>query len=238
MSRNRSPGGSPDFDALARIYRWMEWFTFGPWLSKCRLAFLDRLEGRRRALILGDGDGRFSAALLRAHRDIEINAVDASPAMMEELVRHAGQHRRRVRAEVIDARRWTPAADRHYDMVATHFFLDCLTSEEVGQLAHAVRPALVPGAIWLVSEFAIPKGLFGKWLARSIVAALYAAFGVLTGLAVRRLPDYRAALRDAGFEMAEGRRFLGGLLVSEMWRNTGPIPDPVPNVTNMLKSMR
>jgi len=237
MSRNRSPGGPPDFDALARIYRWMEWFTFGPWLSHCRLTFLGRLAGRRRALILGDGDGRFAAALLRAHRDIEINAVDASPAMLNELVHRARQHRRRVRTEVIDARLWTPGADLQYDMVATHFFLDCLTSEEVGQLARVVRPALVPGAIWLVSEFAIPQGPFRKWLARSIVTALYAAFGVLTGLAVRRLPDYRAAMEDAGFEMAEARRFLGGLLVGEMWRNPGPVPDPIPNVTSVLKSM-
>ena len=46
---------------------------------------------------------------------------------------------------------------------------------------------------------------------------LYRAFGLLTGLAVRALPDYDAALCTAGFKLAKKRSWLGGLLVSELW---------------------
>src|SRR6185437_1080687 len=56
---------TPKFDRLARVYRWMEWLSFGPYLSRCRRAFLPQLRDARRALVLGDGDGRFTAALLR-----------------------------------------------------------------------------------------------------------------------------------------------------------------------------
>jgi hypothetical protein len=69
----------------------------------------------------------------------------------------------------------------------------------------------------VVSEFAVPGGVFGRWVARPLVAFLYWAFGVLTGLKVRRLPNWRAALEEAGLVPAAERRWLRGLLVSEMW---------------------
>jgi hypothetical protein len=54
--------------------------------------------------------------------------------------------------------------------------------------------------------------------ARAVIAGLYAAFGVMTGLRVRRLPDYASALEGAGFVLEDRRRLMGGLLVSDVWR--------------------
>ena len=208
---------APNFDRLAGIYSWMEWLSFGPYLARCRGAFLDRMAGRQCALVIGDGDGRFTSKLMGANPDIEVDAVDASAAMLAALVRRAGAAGARVRTEVADARRWRPAGNRPYDLVVTHFFLDCLTTEEVRGLAAAVRPGLRPGALWVVSEFAVPDGGFGRVAAGPLVWALYRAFGVLTGLRVRRLPEYRDALAGAGLRLGESRSFLGGLLVSEVW---------------------
>ncbi len=207
----------PNFDRLARLYRWMEWLSFGPWLARCRRAFLHRATDRCCALILGDGDGRFTASLLRLNSHIEVDAVDASPAMLRELLRRAGHHRPRVRTHHADARQWAPHGDRRYDLVATHFFLDCLTTGEIRRLATTVKPALDPKANWLISEFAVPEGRFGALFARPLVAGLYRAFALLTGLRVRRLPDHHAAMRDAGFIPAGQRTFLHGLLVAEIW---------------------
>jgi hypothetical protein len=99
----------------------------------------------------------------------------------------------------------------------THFFLDCLTEDEVHSLADRLRCALSPSGHWLVSEFAIPQGAFGRWVARPVVWLLYRAFGLLTGLTVRKLPDYASALRAAGFTLLERRSFLRGLLAAEIW---------------------
>ena len=214
---NATANAAPNFDRLASLYRWLEWLSFGPWLAKCRGAFLDHIADRRSALIIGDGDGRFTGTLVRANPGIEVDAVDASPAMLEELMQRAGKCRARIRTQVADARAWEPNGDRRYDLVASHFFLDCLTTEEVERLAATVRAALVPGALWVVSEFAVPNGLFGRLVAGPLVSALYRAFGVLTGLRVRRLPDYPAALTRTGFRRIENRTFLRGLLVSEIW---------------------
>jgi len=207
---------APNFDSLARIYRWMELATFGPWLERCRFAFLGDLAGCRRAAVLGDGDGRFTAQLLRANSAIEIDAVDASAAMVRALLRRAGNNSARVRPHCADARTWQPA-NPPYDLVATHFFLDCLTEDEVRCLAHRLRGALSPSGHWVVSEFAIPEGAFGRWVARPLVWLLYRAFGLLTGLTVRKLPDHASALRAAGFTLRRRRSFLRGLLVAEIW---------------------
>jgi hypothetical protein len=206
----------PDFSSLALIYRWMELATFGPWLHRCRCTFLDQLADRRRALILGDGDGRFTASLLHADPRIQIEAVDASSAMLNELCRRAGPDAIRIRTYLVDARHWRPEGPP-YDLAVSHFFLDCLTAAEIESLAATISKAVRPSANWLISEFAIPPGLFGQLVARPLIRSLYWTFGFLTGLGIRSLPDHRAALRRSGFELIAERNWLGGLLVSELW---------------------
>lgn len=216
-SLSRLAAGKPaNFDRLAGVYRWMEWLSFGPWLHRCRRAFLAEMSGAQRALVIGDGDGRFTAALLRANAGVQVEAVDASAAMLRVLQRRAGPDAARVRACLADARRWMPEP-RGYDLVATHFFLDCLTTDEVRALAERIRPALAADAAWVVSEFAVPRGFYGRLIARPLIAFLYFAFRVLTGLRVRRLPEHCAALQRAGFVLRERRTWLGGLLAAEMW---------------------
>lgn len=215
LGRSAWRGETPNFDRLAPLYRWMEWLSFGPFLWWCRCAFLGEMKGCRRALVFGDGDGRFTARLLRENAGVKVEAIDASPAMLDALLRRAGCHAVRVRTASMDAREWQPATA--CDLIVTHFFLDCLSSGEVQSLVARVRTAAEPGALWIVSEFATPESPFGRWIARPIVSGLYRAFGILTGLRQRRLPDHRAGLRAAGFTLLREKRWLAGLLVSEVW---------------------
>jgi SAM-dependent methyltransferase len=211
----------PNFNPLARLYLAMEALTFGPFLALCRTTFLRDAAEARRALVLGDGDGRFTARLLRVNPNIQVHAIDASSAMLAALTRRARPHAARLSTDQADLRTWEPALPEVYELFATHFFLDCLTTEEVQSLALKLRRIAAPSALWLVSDFAIPQGLFGALIARPIVAALYLVFGLLTGLQVRTLPDHSTALRAAGFSLLHRRKRLGGLLVSELWVGQG-----------------
>jgi len=208
----------PNFDRLARVYRWMEWASFGPFLWWCRCAFLPEMRECRRALVIGDGDGRFTARLLETNQEVQVEAVDASATMLRALVGRAGRHAERVRTICGDAREvLQPTGSASYDLIVSHFFLDCLSTEDVGALARGVRMSATQNAMWVVSEFAVPEGLFGRCVARPVVGGLYWAFGWLTGLRQRRLPEYAAELRAAGFRLVKRRTWLGGLLVSEVW---------------------
>ena len=222
----RTAEPAPNFDRLAGIYQWVEALSFGPWLWRCRWAFPGEMRDRKRALVLGDGDGRFTARLLHENPVVEIDALDGSPVMLTALVRRAGVNRHRVRTQVADLRSWSPQLSarpggRDYDLVVTHFFLDCLTMSEVETLAARVRPLLVDDAVWVVSEFAVPAGWFGRLVAGPVVDFLYRAFGWMTGLQVRELPDYARALNSVGFQLVRRRNWLGGLLVSEVWACAG-----------------
>jgi SAM-dependent methyltransferase len=210
-----------NFDRIARAYRWLEYLSFGLVLERCRFYQLDRddasIRDRRDALVIGDGDGRFLARLLRQNPQIRAEAVDLSPAMLCLLAERAAAEnasdRLTVRCE--DAREFSPSGK--YDLVATHFFLDCLTTEEVLALAKRIVLHLVPGAVWIVSDFAIPRGV-AALPARAIVSSLYAAFRLLTGLQVSKIPRHDEALKQAGFSLADRHEWLGGMLFSELWR--------------------
>jgi ubiquinone/menaquinone biosynthesis C-methylase UbiE len=230
------------FDRIARLYRWMEYLTFGPSLQRCRQHFLSRLTNSTHALILGDGDGRFTARLLAANPTIHIDAVDSSAAMLFQLQRRAATigALARLRTHHTDALRFIPTGS--FDLVVTHFFLDCLDQRQIDQLCAQLAPHLQPQALWLVAEFRIPSGAM-HLPARALVRGLYRAFRLLTGLRTRTLPDYASALTAAGFVLAAQHLSLGGLLTTEVWQReeytpamlppqnprTGSVPDPLPN---------
>lgn len=216
MSTNPSP---PNFDWIAKPYRWLEYGSFGPLLERCRYYFLSDCTQARRALVLGDGDGRFTEQLLLANPAIQVDAVDASAAMLRELQQRsrsigAGQ---RVRIIQADIRTWSPEP-RGYDMVVSHFFLDCLLPLELEELVERVSASLAPQALWLISDFSIPEGGWRRPLARVLVRFLYFAFRVLTKLEVRQLPDYSHILAQRGFLRLRQKTFLGGLLITDLWQ--------------------
>ena len=212
---------TPNFDSLARLYRWMEYLSFGPLLQCCRLRFVDRCCAARQVLILGDGDGRFTARLMAANVTAQVDAVDSSVAMLAALRRRVQALRPGAEGHLhtmqADLRRWSPDRDG-YDLVVSHFFLDCLTEEEVAALVERLRPHLTETSVWLVSEFALPETVWARVPARLLVRCLYLAFSWMTGLRVQRLPEYAMALERHGFVRSQHAQYLGGLLVAEVWK--------------------
>jgi hypothetical protein len=215
-----NPDPAPNFDRLAGPYRWLEYFSFGPFLWRCRVHFLPQLRHCRGALVLGDGDGRFTTELLRSNAQITVHAVDLSATMIQTVERAAKAHSRRLATEIADLRTWSPGLSAGYDLVVSHFFLDCLASGEVAGLAQRLASSVTPGALWVVSDFAVPRTLFGALIARPLVSWLYFAFRWLTGLQIRALPDHAQALTAAGWLLKSERSWLNGLLLSQLWQRT------------------
>ena len=211
----------PNFDRIARPYALLEHLTFGKALHRARTHLLEQLAPCNHVLILGDGDGRFTAALLARYPHLRADAVDLSSAMLAQLSRrvHAADPTASARlcTHHTNALLFTPEPDLRYDLVVTHFFLDCLSEPELNQLCAQIRPHFAPGAAWLLSDFHIPANALRRpatWLVRS----LYLAFRILTGLRTTRLPNYSAALRRIGLTPIARHASLGGILISELWQ--------------------
>jgi ubiquinone/menaquinone biosynthesis C-methylase UbiE len=207
------------FDRLARAYCWMEYFSFGPYLQQCRNLRIAEMASCTRALVYGDGDGRFLAELVRRAPEIRATAVDASSKMLLRLAQRLPPEAQ-VRLLHADALECEPAGfpDAPFDLVVSHFFLDCFNEAEIASLVAHVNGAVEKTALWVVSDFAIPPRKPARLLGTSIVRGLYLAFGLLTGLRTRHLPDHARVMREAGWMLEDRRELLAGLLVSESWR--------------------
>jgi SAM-dependent methyltransferase len=209
----------PNFNLIAHPYRWLEYLTLGKALENCRLHYLPQLLNRRNALILGDGDGRFLSQLLTQNPNLQADAVDTSATMLQ-LLRHrcetaapnAGTRLRTHQANALTTRLEGP-----YDLVVTHFFLDCLIQSELNTLVTRVAPTLAPGALWLISDFRVPHGLM-RLPAKLIIRSLYLAFRILTGLRTTHLPDHATRLTQAGLTCISHQHRLAGLLTTELWQ--------------------
>ncbi len=222
-----------NFDRIAALYRPLEYLTLGRALERCRLHFLPQLRSRTQALVLGDGDGRFLAQLLHQNPTLHADAIDTSAAMLQLLRTRCRAAEPRLRTHQTDALTFAatqPAIP--YDLVVTHFFLDCLTQPEVDLLAARIAPHLAPGALWLVSDFRIPTG---PWAlpARILVRSLYLAFRMLTGLRVTALPDHESALTHAGLTRIAQHRSFAGILTTELWSRAQPV-DPASGPTTSI----
>ncbi len=190
-------------------------------LTRTRTTHLLALSACRSALVLGDGDGRALARLLRANPHLRATAVDSSRAMLRLLAARCAFASHRLTALHADALAFlteTTPTDPPFDLVTTHFFLDCFSEPELARLIPAIRDRLAPGGLWAVSEFRIPSAGPLRLPARILVRTLYLAFRLLTGLRPTRLPDFATLLHRAGLVRIRTQHSLGGLLTAELWR--------------------
>jgi SAM-dependent methyltransferase len=208
----------PNFDLIARPYRWLEYLTLGKALENCRNHYLPQLLGRHRALVLGDGDGRFLAQLLKHNPHLHADAVDTSASMLQLLRQRseAATPSASSRLHTHHTNALTFPLNKTYDLVVTHFFLDCLTQSELNTLIARISPTLTPKALWLISDFRIPSGPM-HLPAKFIVRSLYLTFRILTGLRPTHLPDHATPLTLAGLTRISRQDSLAGLLTTELW---------------------
>ena len=190
---------------IARCYRWLEYAGFGRALEHRREAFLSAVSSVRRALVLGDGDGRALASLLAAAPNAQIDYVDVSAHMLQLARQRAGSARVAYRN---DDALTTPLPTAECDLIVTHFFLDCFDEGDQARLIERVARAATPQAKWLVSEFRKP-GL--------LVSLLYLFFRAATGLEMRRLVDHHPLFLHHGFRLLRSEFAWRGLLASELW---------------------
>jgi ubiquinone/menaquinone biosynthesis C-methylase UbiE len=112
---------------------------------------------------------------------------------------------------------WNPPAER-YDLVATHFFLDCFPREQLAEVIKTLQRAARPGGWWLVSDFQIPRTGLRRLRAQIIHRLMYGFFRVVTKLPASALVSPQPFLRQSGFVRVRHAEFDWGLLCAELWK--------------------
>lgn len=214
------------FDRLARHYRWMEAVLAGGILQHCRTAFIDQVEEPGSALLLGEGNGRYLSPFLQLNRSTRVVCVEQSARMIscaKRALQRQGIDSARVEFIQADLLTWDAPAET-FDLIVSHFFLDCFTEAQLRVLVPRIAAAGRGDCVWIVSDFQIPEAGFWELRARVVHKLMYAFFHFATGLPARRLTQPDALLADVGFELARRVTAQRGLLRSDQWvrRQTGP----------------
>jgi ubiquinone/menaquinone biosynthesis C-methylase UbiE len=207
------------FDALAPHYRWMELVLAGNKLQRCRTRFLREISNANNVLILGEGNGRFLAECRRQLPQARITCVDASTRMLalaQARVQRCGLRLAGIEFIHADALTWTPQG-HDYDLIVTHFFLDCFRTEQLKPLVSKLAAAASTHARWLLADFQAPSAGFSRCRAQLILWTMYRFFRVATRLPARELISPDEFLRQSGFTLRERRVSEWGLLHSDLW---------------------
>src|ERR1700740_2505527 len=103
--------------------------------------------------------GAFCSTCWQSISGLHADVVDSSRSMLAILkrrVRRSGGEK--IRLHLADGLEWEPSGViGQYDLIVSHFFLDCFFPHQLEQLIDRVLPHAQPGAQWVVSEFAVPR---------------------------------------------------------------------------------
>ncbi|MEP6698566.1 MAG: class I SAM-dependent methyltransferase [Verrucomicrobiota bacterium] len=207
------------FDGIARWYRSLEWMAFRDELQHCRVACLGQIVTPRRALIVGEGDGRFLHQFLSKYPATEIDCLDASEQMLQlarERIRDL-PGRERVRFLHRDTESWAPPQN-YYDLLVTHFVLDCFSEVQSPEIVEKLARAATDNASWLLADFCVPSAGFARLRARLWLAVMYKFFRLIARIPATRLIDPTRYLRAERFGLSGQELFRRGMLKSELWR--------------------
>jgi ubiquinone/menaquinone biosynthesis C-methylase UbiE len=208
------------FDTIAPWYRALERIAFGNDLQRCRVACLGEITAPRRALIVGEGNGRFLCELLRLHPEVEVDCIDASARMLqlarERIERELPERASRVWFLQQDITAWS-MPELHYDLIVTHFVLDCFPKAALTGIVRKLARAATHDVNWLLADFCIPAKGMARLHAMLWLVAMYLFFRFAARIQAKELIDPTPLLRAEGFALKRQRFFRKGMLKSEIW---------------------
>lgn len=220
-----------NFNRLAPFYQTLESVCAGKKMHRCRVAFLEALPAAEHVLLLGEGPGRSLLEYGQRFPAARITCVDGSAAMLDR-ARRQGRHLSAFRARVhfvhADLENWLPPESR-YDLVVTHFFLDCFRREQLPPLIRKIARAARPAANWLVADFQLAASGWKRLRSRLILWGLYQFFRVSTRLPARSLTNPDPFLQAAGFHLVHRKETEWQLLRSDWWQRSSHSPVDVPS---------
>ena len=203
------------FDRLAPFYRSMEFLAAGNKLQRCRLMFLDKISSPSRVLLVGEGHGRFLPVITRRFPEATVVVVDSSLKMLDI-------SRSKIRSNYVefvhaDLLQWTPTHGE-FDLIVTHFFLDCFPADELAMVVNRLAEMAAPSATWLIADFEIAPSRIAGMRCRIILALLYAFFQKLVDLRASSLVSPDPMLKRAGFTLVQRSLNDWGMLKSDWWQ--------------------
>lgn len=205
-----------DYSKVALFYKWIERAVFGGKLQRARVALLSQLiseihdECDTRVLVVGDGDGRFCAELLKRTSRLRVDYVDCSEGMVRLAKKSVGDSDR-VAWCCEDLRSLDGAG---YDAVVAHFLLDGFEGDERKAVLRGLLKKVKAGGVFHMSDFDPVAKVWGQTLVR----AMQVFFAVSAGLPfVQVVRDDAEVEASGGIKMSE-KCWQKGWIYTQLWK--------------------
>jgi SAM-dependent methyltransferase len=209
-----------NFDLLAPHYLWIEQLVFGQSLQKCRTAHVPFLNRAKKALIVGEGNGRFLKAFLTVNRTVQIDCLDLSPKMLEIARRRIAVNANdleRVAFHSCDVRT-EDIPGKDYDLIVTNFLLDCFNESELRIVIDRLTEVSANQSQWLIGDFRLPSHGARRRRAVWQLKIMYACFRIATHLLADSLVDPAPFMKEKGFKIVSECSWQEGFLSSQLWQ--------------------
>lgn len=203
-----------NFDRVAKIYTILEKVVFGNQLQWARTCQLDKIRGRQRILLIGEGRGRLFTELIKTNTGAIITLVESSEAMLSE-IKNSTPSYNLSNHNFINLSFEDFKSFHKYDAVCTCFFWDCFEIKKIKSGLRKMHKMMESDAVWLNSDFAInpQTSVFYKYLHKVMIRFLYHFFKVNCEIEANKLQDILLLVEDSGFRL-QSRRWHPTLPIS------------------------
>ena len=205
-----------DFSILSPIYDFLGSIVFFGALHRSQIYFLDQLKKPDRALIIGGGTGRFLVDLLKSEKVKNITYVDISAGMFAKAKKKVSALGKENQVEFICGG-LEAVPDRQYDLICTHYFLDCFEEEELCLMLSKLRGLLSKEGEWHFTDFYLDES--SSFIKTKFVGFLYFFFRILCGLKVKKLPDFKKLFNGTELKGETEKYFFRGLLRTAIYKS-------------------
>ena len=199
------------YDRFAPFYTLLETLFFGSALQKARCAGLGGMAPKN-VLVIGDGNGRYLEQAIRAWPDARFVSIDASEGMIQQARKRVDETRVRfLHADAVAG--LNELQGQTFDVLVTHFFLDCLCEETLEKLIPKLAEMRTHSGLWDISDFT-DRRLHH----RAMLWMMYRFFHSFTETPAERLPDYGRILQAHGLVPETLGTWRRGFLIAQRWR--------------------
>ena len=217
----KKPNENQGFCRLAPHYLRLEGMVFGNALQHARVAHLQDCSHDSKFLLLGEGSGRFLESLCALHPKVMATVCDSSPSMLSlinnRLPKETSENIHLLNLDVME----TEFPEASFDVLVTHFFLDCFDSETLGRLIPKMSLYLKAGGTWLIADFEESRKMtFANcphWL---FLRCLYLFFRSTCGISANWVVPLEIMLRQSGLVETEKTSYCRGLIYSGLWKKS------------------
>ncbi len=198
------------FDPIARIYDAMDRIAFGRSAKAAQVNFITEIPDGSQVLVLGGGTGWILTQLLGTGKSLQIWYIDASKKMIQQS-RLKTTHASNI--HFIHGTESDIPPDVKFDVVITFFFLDLFSDPVLDQVTQKIKHNLKEKSLWLAADFIYQN----KWWQKLMLTAMYTIIHALCKIEARRLPDWRQAIANEGFNKRKSKSFFGGFIESGVY---------------------